>query len=130
MYPIHSGIENQVYDYKDLSYILFRLGFENEDIEFEKGSIDYPLNQPHGGRAFLRIPIYIEIGHFNEPEAKVRIAKPYILSQSFEEGLAEEGLSVNLSSTVTRTEADSVLHPALMEEAERVIEQVEKALLQ
>ncbi len=124
MISIQSGVENQIYEYKDVAYILSVLGFKNGDMEFEKTYLDYPLKQQETAYAILRIPVFSEIGSFDEPGAKVRIGKPFIHYQSFDEGLAQEGLIADMDQVEPQIDHE------LTDEATQVMEQVDKALLQ
>ncbi|MGP4072981.1 YugN family protein [Piscibacillus sp. B03] len=134
MKQLDSGIDNQMYDLYDLENILKRLDFViGGNWDYDHAYFDYQLDKDPEQYVFLRIPIKTEIGYLDERDAKVRIGKPFVLAHRFESAIDQEGMSGNRSATFNQfaapEEPDAEVDSRYVQEAEEVLQKVERALL-
>ncbi|MFD2637657.1 YugN family protein [Piscibacillus salipiscarius] len=134
MKQLESGLDNQMYDLYDLENILKRLDFViGGNWDYDHAYFDYQLDKDTEQYVFLRIPISTEIGYLDERDAKVRIGKPFVLAHRFESGIDQEGMSGNRSAMTNQfaapEEPDADVDAKYVQEAEEVLQKVERALL-
>ncbi|PKR78127.1 hypothetical protein CEY16_09440 [Halalkalibacillus sediminis] len=134
MYTIQSGINNQLYEYKQVSDLLSKLGFSiGSSYEFDHGYFDYEMYKDDEQYVFIRIPVTSEIGNLDELDAQVRLKDPFVLSHRFESGVDQEGMSGNITGSFNQfaspEEKDAELDPKFIEEAEKVVQKVEQLLI-
>ncbi|GEL77913.1 YugN family protein [Tenuibacillus multivorans] len=134
MKQLESGIDNQMFNFEDLENILKRLDFVvGGNWEYDHAFFDYEIEKDHEKYVFLRIPVTTEIGNLDEQDAHVRIGKPFVLSHRFESGTDQQGISANAGATFNQfaspEDPDSEVEPQYVDEAEQVLQNVERALL-
>ncbi|SEQ86828.1 YugN-like family protein [Piscibacillus halophilus] len=132
---LDSGIDNQMYDLYDLENILKRLDFViGGNWDYDHAYFDYELDKDTEKYVFLRIPVSTEIGYLDERDAKVRLGKPFVLAHRFESGIDQQGTGGNVSAGFNQfaspEDEDAEVDATYIQEAERVLQQVERALLQ
>ncbi|MDQ0160844.1 YugN family protein [Alkalibacillus salilacus] len=135
MEQIQSGIENQAYPFEDLEAILNRFAFSvGGNWEYDHAYFDHKLEQTDEEYAFLRIPVTTEIGTIGEKDAHVRIGSPFVLVHRFEAGTDQQGISGNIQGSFNQfqspEEPDADIDESYIDQAEIVIQEVEKVLLQ
>ncbi|RPF50289.1 YugN family protein [Aquisalibacillus elongatus] len=134
MKQLESGIDNQMFDFDELENILKRLDFViGGNWEYNHAYFDYKIESDTEKYVFLRIPVSTEIGSLDEPDTQVRIGKPFVLAHRFESGTDQQGISNNATGTFNQFAApedpDAEVDAQYVEEAEQVLQKVERALL-
>ncbi|TFB13784.1 hypothetical protein E3U55_15380 [Filobacillus milosensis] len=134
MKQLESGIDNQIFNYNDLENILKRLDFViGGNWEYDHAFFDYQIEKDDEQYVFLRIPVNTEIGNLDEPDAQVKIGKPFVLAHRYESGIDHQSSIGNLSGSFNQfqspEEPDAEVDSEFVTEAEQVLQKVERALL-
>lgn len=81
-----SAIENKKGRYKAVKELFDEEGFElGGGWEIDHGYFDKKLDD-HPGYLYLRIPVFAEEGQIEEPEARVRMGRPFVLRHKYQIG--------------------------------------------
>jgi hypothetical protein len=86
MVVIDSSLEGYQATYRELQALLYTEGFRlGGGYEYDHGYFDYALDweENEGYHYYLRIPAYAMQDELDEPDAIVRLGKPFILKHEF-----------------------------------------------